>query len=386
MSDVEAKSERGRSADLRVVSSAQSAARAIHRTRIRIVPVLITLATTALAVGFGWALWNAYMETPWTRDGTVRVYTVKMAPEVFGRIVELPVTDNQFVAKGELLMVIDPTNYQIAVELADAAVKQAQASVQNAQAQIAVQQAQINASQAQVEQAKASLVFAQQQAVRYGELAEKGYGPVQSAQQFSAEQREKQAAVESTEANLKLAQRQIDTLNAQLASAQANLAQVNAQRDQAKVNLDRTKIHSPVNGWVTNLLAQLGDYANVGQNKLTLVDADSFWVDAYFTETALGAIREGDPAKLKLMGYNDVVRGHVDSIARGINVPNAEAGPGGLATVNPIFTWVRLAQRIPVRIHIDHVPKDIVLAAGQTVTVEIEHRARRSPDAPQAPR
>ena len=175
-------------------------------------------------------------------------------------------------------------------------------------------------------------------------------------------------------------------MNAQLASAQANLAQANAQRDQAKVNLDRTKIHSPVNGWVTNLLAQLGDYANVGQIKLTLVDADSFWVDAYFTETALGAIREGDPAKLKLMGYNDVVRGHVDSIARGINVPNAEAGPGGLATVNPIFTWVRLAQRIPVRIHIDHVPKDIVLAAGQTVTVEIEHRARRSPDAPQAPR
>ena len=385
MSDVEAKSERGRSADLRVVSSAQSAARAIHRTRIRIVPFLITLATTALAVGLGWATWKAYMETPWTRDGTVRVYTVTMAPEVAGRIVELPVIDNQFVAKGQLLLVIDPTNYQIAVDLAQAAVQQAQANVQNADAQIAVQRAQVNASQAQVEQAKASLVFAQQQAVRYGELAEKGYGPVQSAQQFSAEQREKQAAVETTEANLKLAQRQIDTLNAQRASAQANLAQVNAQRDQAKVNLDRTKIVSPVNGWVTNLLAQLGDYANVGQNKMTVVDADSFWVDAYFTETALGSIREGDPAKLKLMGRKDIVRGHVDSIARGINVPNAEAGPQGLATVNPIFTWVRLAQRIPVRIHIDHVPEGIVLAAGQTATVEIEHRARRSHDAAKAP-
>jgi multidrug resistance efflux pump len=324
------------------------------------------------------------METPWTRDGTVRVYAVRMAPEVFGRIVELPVIDNQFVAKGELLMVIDPTNYQIAVELAQAAVQQAQANVQNVEAQIAVQQAQVNANQAQVEQAKASLVFAQQQATRYGELAEKGYGPVQSAQQFSADQREKQAAVETAEANLKLAQRQIDTLNAQRASAQANLAQTNAQRDQAKVNLDRTKIRSPVNGWVTNLLAQLGDYANVGQIKLTVVDADSFWVDAYFTETALGSIREGDPAKLKLMGYSDIVRGHVDSIARGINVPNAEAGPGGLATVNPIFTWVRLAQRIPVRIHIDHVPEGIVLAAGQTATVEIEHR-RRNRDARKAP-
>jgi len=174
MSDVEAKSERGKSADLRVVSSAQSAARAIHRTRIRIVPVLITLATAALAVGLGWATWNAYMETPWTRDGTVRVYTVTMAPEVAGRIVELPVIDNKFVAKGELLMVIDPTNYQIAVDLAEAAVKQAQANVQNADAQIAVQQAQVNASQAQVEQAKASLVFAQQQAVRY---EDKGMAP-----------------------------------------------------------------------------------------------------------------------------------------------------------------------------------------------------------------
>ena len=174
-------------------------------------------------------------------------------------------------------------------------------------------------------------------------------------------------------------------MNAQRASAQANLAQANAQRDQAKVNLDRTKIRSPVNGWVTNLLAQLGDYANVGQNKMTVVDADSFWVDAYFTETALGSIREGDPAKLKLMGHRDIVRGHVDSIARGINVPNAEAGPQGLATVNPIFTWVRLAQRIPVRIHIDHVPEGIVLAAGQTATVEIEHRARGSRDVGKAP-
>jgi multidrug resistance efflux pump len=379
MSEVETKSERGKGADLRIVSSMQPAVRAIHKARMRIIPVLITLATTALAVGLGWAMWSAYMERPWTRDGTVRVYTVTMAPEVAGRIVELPVTDNKFVAKGELLMVIDPTDYQIAVELAEAAVKQAQANVQNADAQIAVQQAQVNASEAQVEQAKASLVFAQQQAVRYEDLAQKGYGPVQSAQQFSAEQREKQAAVETAEANLKLAQRQIDTLNAQRASAEASLAQANAQRGQARVNLRRTQINSPVNGWVTNLLAQLGDYANVGQVKITLVDADSFWVDAYFTETALGSIREGDPAKLKLMGHSDLVRGHVDSIARGINVSNAQAGPQGLATVNPIFTWVRLAQRIPVRIHIDDVPKGIVLAAGQTATVEIEPEARPPP-------
>jgi multidrug resistance efflux pump len=377
MSEVETKSERGKGADLRVVSSLQPAVRAIHKTSIRIIPVLITLATTALAVGVGWAMWNAYMEWPWTRDGTVRVYTVTMAPEVAGRIVDLPVTDNQFVAKGELLMVIDPTDYQIAVELAEAAVQQAQANVQNVDAQIAVQQAQVNASQAQVEQAKASLVFAQQQAVRYEDLAQKGYGPVQSAQQFSAEQREKQAAVVSAEATLKLAERQVEVLKVQRAGAEASLAQAKAQREQAKVNLRRTQIRSPVNGWVTNLLTRLGDYATVGQNKISLVDADSFWVDGYFTETALGSIREGDPVKIKLMGYSDIVRGHVGSIARGINVPNAHAGPQGLATVNPIFTWVRLAQRIPVRVHIDHVPKGVVLSAGQTATVEIEPRARR---------
>jgi multidrug resistance efflux pump len=377
MSEVESKSERGKAADLRVVSSVEPAVRAIHKARIRIIPVLITLATTALAVGVGWAMWNAYMEWPWTRDGTVRVYTVTMAPEVAGRIVDLPVTDNQFVAKGELLMVIDPTDYQIAVELAEAAVQQAQANVQNVGAQIAVQQAQVNAGQAQVEQAKASLVFAQQQAVRYEDLAQKGYGPVQSAQQFSAEQREKQAAVESAEASLKLAERQVEVLKVQRAGAEASLAQAKAQREQAKVNLRRTQIRSPVNGWVTNLLTRLGDYATVGQNKISLVDADSFWVDGYFTETALGSIREGDPVRIKLMGYSDIVRGHVGSIARGINVPNAHAGPQGLATVNPIFTWVRLAQRIPVRVHIDHVPKGVVLSAGQTATVEIEPRARR---------
>jgi multidrug resistance efflux pump len=378
MSNAETKPGRAKSANLGLASSTSASGRIMHSARIRIVPLLITLATTALAVGFGWAMWSVYMETPWTRDGAVRAYTVTMAPEVAGRIVELPVADNQFVPKGDLLMVIDPTNYQIAVDLTQAAVQQAQANVQNVEAQIEVQQAQVTASQAQVEQAKAALVFAQQQQARYVDLAQKGYGPVQSAQQFIADQREKQAAVDSAEANLKLAERQIDSLKAQHASAVANVAQAKAQLGQAQVNLDRTQIRSPVNGWVTNLLAQLGDYANVGQNEITLVDADSFWVDAYFTETALGSIRQGDPAKVKLMGYSKIVRGHVDSIARGINVPNAQAGPQGLAQVNPIFTWVRLAQRIPVRIHIDHVPDGVTLAAGQTATVEIEHRPRPS--------
>jgi multidrug resistance efflux pump len=140
------------------------------------------------------------------------------------------------------------------------------------------------------------------------------------------------------------------------------------------VNFERTQIRSPVNGWVTNLLAQLGDYVTVGQNEISLVNADSFWVDGYFEETNLGSIREGDPASIRLMGYSQIVRGHVGSLARGINVANAQPNGQGLATVNPIFTWVRLAQRIPVRVDIDEVPDGVRLAAGQTATVQIDPR------------
>ena len=128
---------------------------------------------------------------------------------------------------------------------------------------------------------------------------------------------------------------------------------------------------------MTNLLAQLGDYATVGQNKISVVDADSFWVDGYFEETNLDRIQVGDPASIKLMGYSQIVRGRVGSIARGINVPNAQPDQQGLAAVNPIFTWVRLAQRIPVRIHIDQVPDGVVLAAGMTATVQIDPQSRQ---------
>jgi multidrug resistance efflux pump len=295
----------------------EPAPRVVPRRRFRIFPLLITLAMIAVAVALGWAMWNAYMGAPWTRDGTVRAYVVTMAPEVAGRIVELPVADNQFVHKGDLLMVIDPTNYKIAVNLNEAAVQQAQANAQNAE-------------------------------------------------------REAKRRLELTTLAVTVEEKQTFASNSVVAQAQYQQAVANL--DQARVNLERTQIRSPVNGWVTNLLAQLGDYANVGTNVISLVDADSFWIDGYFEETNLGAIRVGDPASIKLMGYDQIVRGHVDSIARGINVANAQPNGQGLANVNPIFTWVRLAQRIPVRVHIDHVPEGVVLAAGITATVQIDPR------------
>jgi RND family efflux transporter MFP subunit len=262
-------------------------------------------------------MWDLYMAAPWTRDGTVRAYVVTKAPEVAGHIVELPVKDNQFVHKGDLLMVIDPTDYRIAVRLAEAAVERAEATAENTQ-------------------------------------------------------REAERRKVLTTLSVTIEERQTFAANAAVAAAQYQQAVANL--DQARVNLGRTQIRSPVNGWVTNLLAQLGDYANVGQNRISVVDADSFWVDGYFEETYLGPIEAGDPATIKLMGYRPVVRGHVDSIARAIDVPNTQPNGEGLAQVNPIFTWVRLAQRIPVRIHIDHVPKGVVLAAGMTATVQIDPR------------
>ena len=321
MSELETTAKRGATiGDRDPVWSAEVVARPAAKSRVRIVPFLITFAAIAVATPLVWAMWNVYVGAPWTRDGTVRAYVVTMAPEVEGRIVELPVADNQFVHKGDLLMVVDPSNYKIAVELAEAAAKQAQATALNADRE--------------------------------------------------AERRRKLNDLAVT-----VEQRQ--TYDTEAVAAQARYEQARANVEQARINLERTQIRSPVNGWVTNLLAQLGDYANVGQNEISLVDADSFWVDGYFEETSLDRIQVGDPAEIKLMGYGPIVRGHVGSIARGINVANAQPNGQGLATVNPIFTWVRLAQRIPVRVHIDKVPEGVVLAMGMTATVQVNPTAPR---------
>ena len=319
MAEVETEAKRdATTADVKLAPAAPHAVAALPRRRRRVLPLLLTLVAIALAGWLGWAAWNAYMVAPWTRDATVRAYVVTMAPEVAGRIVSLPVADNQFVHKGDLLMQIEPTDYKIAVSLAQAAVEQAQANADNVQ------------RESQRRQALSTLAVTPEEQQTYASNA---------------------------------------------TIAQAQYQQAVARLDQAKVNLERTEIRAPVNGWVTNLTAQLGDYANVGQTQIALVDADSFWIDAYFEETYLSEIHDNDPASIKLMGYGQIVRGHVASLARGISVANAQPNGQGLATVNPIFTWVRLAQRIPVRIHIDKVPEGVVLVAGMTATVQIDSQA-----------
>jgi multidrug resistance efflux pump len=134
-------------------------------------------------------------------------------------------------------------------------------------------------------------------------------------------------------------------------------------------------LHSPANGYVTNLRLRVGDYANVGEKRVAVIDADSFWIYAYFEETQIQGIKPGDPARIKLMGYRRPLTGQVESITRGINEPDSEVDRFGLPDVNPVFTWVRLAQRIPVRVRIESVPPGILLAAGMTCSVSVGEAA-----------
>ncbi len=312
-----------------VIGAAPTIKRQSFLSSVHALPFLATLAAVALAALLGWGAWQYYMGAPWTRDGAVRAYVVKVAPQVAGEIVSLPVADNQFVHKGDLLMLIDPRNYSIAVRQAQASVEQAQAVADNARAEM-IRREKLNDLAVTMEERQTYI-----------------------SQATSAE-----AAYQTALANLEL----------------------------ARVNYERTRVRSPVNGYVTNLSAQLGNYADAGSLQLSVVNADSYWVDAYFEETALSRIQEGDAATIKLMGYTPLLHGRVQGLARGINVPNAAPDASGLASVNPIFTFVRLAQRVPVRIHIDAVPEDIKLVAGMTATVQIEpFKAQPIPDSKPAP-
>jgi RND family efflux transporter MFP subunit len=276
--------------------------------------VMITVLLLAVAVVAGLAIWTNYVNGPWTRDGQVIANVVNIAPEVSGRITHLHVSDNQVVHKGDVLYEIDPVDYQVAVSLAEA----------------------------NVNSKLADLKLKRTEATRRDTLTT-----------LSTSQEEQQTYASNAD------------------MAVAAYAGALAQLSQAHVNLDRTHVLSPVNGYVTNLLLREGDYATTGSRNIAVLDSDSFYVSGYFEETKLANIHVGDPALAALMGYKGPLRGHVESIARGISTPNTDPGSLGLASVNPVFTWVRLAQRIPVRIHIDAVPDTVHLAAGMTATVTV---------------
>jgi RND family efflux transporter MFP subunit len=289
------------------------------RTAIRF---SVTIAVVVLAFFGGERLWKLYNRDPWTRDGRVRADVVLVSPDVNGLVTTVAVRDGQNVRAGDTLFVIDRARYELALAQANAA---------------------IAADEAMLAQAERET------------RRNKGLGNLVTIEQ-------------SEEANAKV----LD-LRAQLDGAKV-------ARDTAKLNLDRTVVKATVNGIVTNLDLQPGDYATAGRQVLALVNSDSIYVDGYFEETKLPAIRVGDRAIVHLMGVDTDLRGTVESIAAGIEDRERSASNNSLANINPTFSWVRLAQRIPVRVRLTDVPPGIRLIAGRTATVSIIVPGGRKPE------
>jgi membrane fusion protein (multidrug efflux system) len=315
----------------------------------------------AAALGGGYLDWDYSRHFESTDDAFIAARQIPIAPKVSGYVTEVPVTDNQHLPAGGVIARIDDRDYRAALDQAEAQIAAAKASIKNIDAQIAVQHAQVESVKAQLDQAQAALVFAQQQAARYEHLAGTGYGTVQNAQQFSSQLQQQEAAVKSSRAALNVAQRQIESLNAQRSSAEASLAQANAQRDQAQLNLSYTPISAAKGGHVVNLTAEPGEFAQAGTN-LTMFVPDEIWVTANFKETQLDHMRPGQPVTLSLDAYpGRAIRGHVASVQ-----PGSGTAFSLLPAQNATGNYVKIVQRVPVKIVIDNPPADVALGPGMS--------------------
>ncbi len=280
--------------------------------------VAITLVSLTAACAVGWSLWDYYVNEPWTRDGRVTADVVGVTPDVSGLLQAVEVRDNQSVRKGDVLLRIDPDRFDLALRLADAAV---------------------------------------------------------AGQKAMYEQSEREVA-RSTQLGPEIASAQkIEQVKAARDQANASYQQALANQGVARLNLERSIVRAPVNGVITNMGLRPGDYVSAGKAVMALVDSDTLRVDGYFEETKLAHIKPGDEAVVKLMGQSATpISGHVESIAGGIQDRERTAGPDLLANVNPSFSWVRLPQRVPVRIALEKVPENVRLVAGITATVAITQR------------
>ncbi|MBK0030738.1 HlyD family secretion protein [Erwinia sp. S43] len=275
-----------------------------------------TLIVFAAALCAAWWLWNYYMQSPWTRDGKVRAELVNITPQVSGRIMHLYVKDNQFVSKGTKLFSLDDDPYRIAVTTAES----------------------------QLAKAQSDLVKAQHEARRRQDLPRN----VISAEDLD----EANLAVKSMAASEKTAQSQLD---------------------QARWELSQTNVYAPVDGWINNLVTRVGDYASSGSPLFVLVDSHSFYVMGYFEETKLRHIRPGAKARLRLFSDDRELGGEVESIGRAIYDQSVETDSGLVPDIKPNVPWVRLAQRVPVRIRLTDLPADLPLVAGTTVTISLQY-------------
>lgn len=277
--------------------------------------VVTTLLVVILAVWVATVAWNYYQATPWTRDARVQAFAVVVAPQISGQVVAVEVRDNQDVRAGQVLMRIDPADFENA---------------------LATAKAQLVADEAVA-------------AMRAANATRRERAPLSAV---SAENRE--------------------DAQAEAAVAAANVMADKARLAQAQLDLARAAVRAPVNGTVTNLSLHTGDYVHTGEGVITVLDTQEIWVTAYFEETELRKLKPGDQVRIKLMAYPDqIIDGHVQGIGRGIAVANAQNSASGLPDVNPIYAWVRLTQRLPVHIALDHVPSNIQLSAGMTASVQV---------------
>jgi multidrug resistance efflux pump len=280
------------------------------------VRVLLTLFVVIAATVLGYDTARYYFFSPWTRDARVTADIITIAPDVSGYVTDVRVRNNQLVHKGDILFVIDKDRYQLA--LADA-----EATVSTRLAQKMMLQSQL-------------------------------------------ERREK------LKPGITITVEDLDNARRQFESAAAQHQEAIASRDVAVLNLERTEVRAPVNGFVTNLLLTQGSYGSQGKAVLAIIDSDSYRVDAYFEETKIPKVKTGSSADIYLMDGAALIKGKVEGVARGITDQDNKGGPELLASVNPTFTWVRLAQRIPVRIRLTDVPADVLIAAGMTCTVVLK--------------
>ena len=321
-----------------------------------LVRLAITVVVVLLAILIGHAMWKHYMYSPWTRDGRVRAEVVRIAPDVAGLVTAVDVLDNQTVKKGQLLFVIDRARYINAVAQAEANLAAAEAAARAAGASI-------NAASAGANQTKANYDMYAAQSERRQKLINNV---------ISAEDRANaQATANAAHAAWQQAQASTRQAGAGQQQALAAVTQAQVELAAAQLNLDRTEVRAPVDGYVTNLDIRVGDYASTGTPRMALIDSHSYWIYGYFEETKLPTVRVGDKVDIRLLAGGARLTGTVESIARGITDADNPTGTDLLSDVNPTFNWVRLAQRVPVRVKIDadHLPAGTVLAAGMTATL-----------------
>jgi len=351
---------------------------------------LLTGAIVAVAVIVVLLKYWDYVTNPWTRDGQVRAQVIQITPRLSGPIVKLPIKDNQLVNAGDLLFEIDPRTFEANLDQARAQLDVTGDNylalvqqVEAAKAMVAVARAAVTQAQSSIKEAESNIEKNKAEYARQKELlprkatSQKAVDRDKASYEISIEER-KTAVAGLAQARASLLESQ-----ANLAEAKANLgaagdanASIRAARAdlrQAELNLEFTQVRAPVDGYVTNLNLRLGSQAVENQAALALVDVNSFWVDGFFKETSIGKIREGDKAVMTLMTYPDTpLEGYVDSLGWGIAQQDGSTGFELLPTISPTFEWIRLAQRVPVRIHLTNVPDEVELRVGTTCSVLVK--------------